>query len=357
MNFIIIPLMAALLLSSQLSAAGGISKTSTTTPIVLSDMGSLMFGGKVAVDRDGNTFHYDHGYAQYFIPQNSYGLPIVMWHGGGQSGKSWESTPDGRDGFWQILTRAHWPVFIIDQPRRGRAGRAEPATAASNIPTDHKESIAWNTFRLGQWTPPHAAGFFCNSQFPQSIGAINQFMRWQTPNTGPEPSPDLGERQFMAQTMIALLKQSGPAILMTHSLSGQYGWETAIESPDLVRGIIAFEPGAFVFPADDLPKDVKTDLPYVGKATAPQVVTPAGFKALTSIPVLVIIGDNVSDKESKVFGEELWRVNKVRAHQFVDMLNRHGGKATLLILPEHGIHGNTHFAFADKNNLQIAGLV
>ncbi|MCP5673272.1 hypothetical protein NL331_05770, partial [Klebsiella pneumoniae] len=38
-------------------------------------------------------------------------------------------------------------------------------------------------------------------------------------------------------------------------------------------------------------------------------------------------------------------------------LNRHGGQATLFILPEHGIHGNTHFAFADKNNQQIADIV
>ncbi|MFQ1270728.1 hypothetical protein ACJWUC_13300, partial [Klebsiella pneumoniae] len=32
-------------------------------------------------------------------------------------------------------------------------------------------------------------------------------------------------------------------------------------------------------------------------------------------------------------------------------------QATLFILPEHGIHGNTHFAFADKNNQQIADIV
>lgn len=57
---------------------------------------------------------------------------------------------------------------------------------------------------------------------------------------------------------------------------------------------------------------------------------------------MVIIGDNVVRSESASFGEELWRVNEIRARQFVDTLNRHGGQATLFILPEHGIHGNTH---------------
>lgn len=146
----------------------------------------------------------------------------------------------------------------------------------------------------------------------------------------------------MAKSMTALLKQTGPAILMTHSLSGQYGWETAMESPKLVRSIIAFESGAFAFPSNDLPKNVKTSLSFVGKATAPQVVSPERFRALTAIPVMVIIGDNVVRSESASFGEELWRVNEIRARQFVDTLNRHGGQATLFILPEHGIHGNTH---------------
>ena len=40
-----------------------------------------------------------------------------------------------------------------------------------------------------------------------------------------------------------------------------------------------------------------------------------------------------------------------------DAVNRHGGDVTLVSLPELGIHGNTHFAFADRNNVQIADLL
>jgi hypothetical protein len=37
-----------------------------------------------------------------------------------------------------------------------------------------------------------------------------------------------------------------------------------------------------------------------------------------------------------------------------DAVNRHGGDVTLVHLPEMGIRGNTHFAFSDLNNIQIA---
>jgi len=38
-------------------------------------------------------------------------------------------------------------------------------------------------------------------------------------------------------------------------------------------------------------------------------------------------------------------------------VNRHGGDATVIHLPEIGIHGNTHFPFSDLNNLKIADLM
>ena len=45
------------------------------------------------------------------------------------------------------------------------------------------------------------------------------------------------------------------------------------------------------------------------------------------------------------------------AKKFVAAVNRHGGDATLVHLPDIGIKGNTHFLMADKNNLDIAALM
>ena len=48
---------------------------------------------------------------------------------------------------------------------------------------------------------------------------------------------------------------------------------------------------------------------------------------------------------------------KRRARQFVETVNRHGGDSQLLVLPEIGIYGNTHAAFSDLNNQEIADLL
>ena len=38
-------------------------------------------------------------------------------------------------------------------------------------------------------------------------------------------------------------------------------------------------------------------------------------------------------------------------------MNKLGGDVTVVHLPEIGVHGNTHFPFSDRNNLQIADLM
>jgi len=144
---------------------------------------------------------------------------------------------------------------------------------------------------------------------------------------------------------------------MTHSQSGQYGWETVMQVPELVKAVVAFEPGAYAFPESDQPADVPTKISFVASGTAPQVVSDARFENLTRMPIVIYFGDNITDKPSPVFGVELWRVIRIRAQQFVDTVNRHGGHATLVNLPSIGIHGNTHFIFADKNNVQIATMI
>ncbi|MDE5831826.1 MAG: hypothetical protein K2H64_02380, partial [Desulfovibrio sp.] len=50
---------------------------------------------------------------------------------------------------------------------------------------------------------------------------------------------------------------------------------------------------------------------------------------------------------------DLWRIARKRAMDFVEVINRRGGDATFVSLPDMGIHGNTHAAFADLNNHEI----
>ena len=160
----------ALCLFARLSA---VESNAETKPIILKTMGSLYFGGTVTKLDNGETFHGDHGYAQYFIPAKSRNYPLIMWHGIGQSGRSYESTPDGREGFMAILPRRDWPVYIIDQPRRGRAGRTLATEVTHAVPTTMRESSAWNAFRNGIWDPPEAPYCYPGTQFPHDPASVD----------------------------------------------------------------------------------------------------------------------------------------------------------------------------------------
>ncbi|MDL2268040.1 alpha/beta fold hydrolase [Desulfovibrio sp. OttesenSCG-928-G15] len=322
--------------------------------ITLKTMGSLFFGGAVEKADNGDTFHGDHGYAQYYIPQNARQYPLIMWHGMGQSGRSWESTPDGREGFQAILTRHDWPVYIIDQPRRGRAGYTKvPADDPGAVPTTAREGGVWSAFRNGEWEPGQNASLNPNGQFPADPASIEQFFRQQTPNTGEEPRTN-EHRAFMGKTMSALLDQTGPSVLITHSNSGQYGWFTAMSAPDKVKAVVAYEPGQLAFPEGERLADVPFRNELAGERLQPIFVSPEEFRQLTKMPIHVIYGDNISSELSDIFNVEVWRMSLARARQFVDTVNKYGGDATLSVLPEIGIKGNTHAPFADLNNQEIA---
>ena len=56
-------------------------------------------------------------------------------------------------------------------------------------------------------------------------------------------------------------------------------------------------------------------------------------------------------------GQDGWRVRLAMAKRWTETINRHGGDAKVVHLPEIGIRGNTHFPFSDLNNVQIAELM
>ena len=306
--------------------------------LVIKAQGSFMVGGTVLTAANGDTFHGDHAYVQYQIPPDARNLPIVMWHGGGQFSKTWESTPDGREGYQSIFLRRGFSTYIFDQPRRGRAGRGLEGTTITNAVPN--ESGIWGIFRLGRWPV-----FFPNVQFSGAYDpdALDQFYRQQTPDTG--PSFDLAHRHILISAAAALFDKIGPAILITHSASGRLGWPTAIASAN-VKAIICYETGSFVFPEGAVPP------PPPPHEAIPVSLT--DFLKSTRIPIQVVFGDNIPTAPTTPANLDQWRTAFVQARLFVDAVNRHGGDAQLLHLPEIGILGNTHFSFSDLNNRDVA---
>lgn len=322
-----------------------------SSPIVLKTMGSLFFGGTVVTLPNGETFHGDHGYAQYFIPEKTRNYPLILWHGMGQSGRSFESRPDGGEGFMALLPRNNWALYIVDQPRRGRAGRTmSPPYDSQEVSTTARESGVWNAFRNGIWPVGGKPTLFPGVQLPSDPASVEQFFRQQTPATGEEQS-----RESLGKSMAELLKLTGPAVLITHSASGVLGWMTALEAqPGSLKAIVAYEPGNTILPEDEKPWTIPYKNQQAGERMQPQMVSVEQFRKLTAFPILVIYGDNIAREPSEIFNVDLWRISSIRARQFVEAVNRHGGDARIVFLPELGIKGNTHAPFADLNNREIA---
>lgn len=328
--------------------------TDTVNDSILSirEQGSFLIGGSVKTQPgtydtrhplkpDGQTLHGDHAYVAYQIPVNARKNPLVFLHGAGQSAKTWESTPDGREGFSTLFLRRGFSTYLIDQPRRGRAGRS---TVDETIKATPDDQFWFENFRMGVWP-----NYYKDSQFPQSPKALEQFFRQITPNTGAY------DEQLIAADVAALMDKIGGGILITHSQGGGPGWHTAIKS-DKVRAIVSYEPGSgFVFPEGETPEALQTISPF-GALTATAIPL-ADFEKLTHFPIIIYYGDYIPTEPSKNWAMDSWRVRLKMARLFAECINRHGGDATVVHLPEKGIKGNSHFLFAERNNVQLASLL
>jgi hypothetical protein len=328
--------------------------TMLKSPLVLGDQGSFFFGGQVTKSADGDTLHTDAAFARFQAPPDPAWPPIVMWHGGRQFGKTYETTPDGREGYQQIWVRRGHPVYVIDQARRGGASQASLPTAR---PGPTADALVFNLFRLGIWEPPAEPTFFPNVSFPLDQASLDQFW-FQSPTVLLHEERNNEDRDFHAAKMGQLLDRIGPSIMLTHSHSGAYGWTSAMHRPEKVRAIVSYEPNVYAFPADAVPADTPIDNPLALGFSPLQVVSPERFETLTRMPIQIIFGDNIQrSTPNKDIGSQHWHLSSRRAEQFAEAVNCRGGRVEILHLPDRGVRGNTHFPFADLNNLAVADLL
>jgi len=323
--------------------------TSEENLLIIKEQGSFAVGGSVITNPgtfdpirrtpEGQTFHGDHAYVFYQIPENARKMPLVFWHGFGQFSKTWETTPDGRDGYQNIFLRRGFSVYLMDQPRRGNAGRS---TVEATITPTPDEQFWYNIFRIGVWPD-----YFPGVQFSKDPEALNQYFRQITPNIGPFDS------EVITNASSALASKIGPMILVTHSHSGGFGWSTAMKNSN-VRAVVSYEPGSgFPFPEGEVPASIESS---AGPLRAVSV-SKEEFLKLTKIPVIIYYGDNIPSSPDPNPGIDGWRVRLEMAKLWRDAINRHGGDVTVVHLPEIGIKGNTHFPFSDLNNKEIADLM
>lgn len=342
-------ILGLLIAGISISSCSSTKVSSTNKQIVIKEQGSFAVGGTVITSPGtfdpykpapaGQTFRGDHAYVFYQIPANARKLPLVMWHGIGQFSKTWETTPDGREGYQTIFLRRGFGVYVLDQPRRGNAGRS---TAAGTVTPTPDEQQWFGTFRIGIWP-----NYFEGVQFARDSNTLDQYFRSMTPNIGPI------DINVTTDAASSLFTKIGPAILVTHSHSGGMGWITAIKNQN-VKAIISYEPGSgFLFPEGEVPPPMES----AGGTLTASGVPMAEFMKLTKIPIIIYYGDNIPDKPSNNPGADGWRVRLAMARLWRDAVNKYGGDVTVVHLPEAGIRGNTHFPFSDLNNIQVADLM
>ena len=320
-------------------------------PLVIQSQGNRPFGGMTIGDPADSSLSCDHGYVNWQIPPNARSLPLLMVHA--SSKKTWETTFDGQEGFRDIFSRRHWSTYITDLPRTGQAGQGCGATSYEPELSDQRR---FNSWRLGLWLPGEASpSFYPGVKFPtEDLDALDEFLRIQTPEfNAPE------NEQVETDALAVLLEEIGPSVMLTHSSTGIRGWITATKS-DNVAAIVSYEPGSFVFPEGELPEPFE-----MADGTLRQrgrELPLSDFLKLTKMPIQIVWGDFIpTELDPANVGPRLTletrRVALLTSELMVEAINRHGGDAQHLVLPEIGISGNTHFPMIDTNNRRIANLL
>jgi pimeloyl-ACP methyl ester carboxylesterase len=335
--------MRASVLAASLGLAALISSVQNPArandDIVLRGMGSFHIGGRIAeisgkpvrdiqrqpggpiskFDPNGQ-YMVEQMYVQYFLPKNRKGkLPLLMWHGGGLTGVTYESTPDGREGWLNMFVRYGWDVYNSDAVERGRSGFAPPEVWPAE-PTFLPYQDPFERFRIGDgpgsWnSDPAKAKVIPGSQFP--VEAYANYMRQTVPRW-------VTTDAAIIAAYVALVDKICPCVMLTHSQGGAFGFKVAEQRPDKIKAIVAVE-----------------------SATAGII---ANAPKLKDVPVLMIFGDYV-DQHPR------WAAFKKTDTEYVNAIKAAGGTVDWINLPEIGIKGNSHMLMQDRNNGEIAAVI
>ena len=311
------------------------------TPLVLRAQGSFYVGGESVEQTQGQLGNLGPGghitinqmYVRFMVPQGGDGtLPVVMLHGATLTGKSWETTPDGRMGWDEYFVRKGYPVYVPDQVGRGRSGfnqavlndvRAGVATSDKLPPwLRFSDEVVWPNFRFG----PKPGEPFADTLFP--VSAVGELSKQAVPDISfglPQPNPNW-------KALADLAGQLTGAVLMGHSQSGSFPLEAALLNPAAAKGLVLVEPGR------------------CPEYTADQI------KTLATVPILVVFGDH-RDTPTGLSTLPSWQQRFEMCQAMIGRLKAVGGRAEMLAPPDRGIKGNSHMIMQDRNHLQIADMI
>jgi len=320
----------------------------TRGPLVLKEQGMFYVGGDVvhtdwangprnglfAAPRSGD-IAINQMYVTFMVPQVQRGVPIILMHGGNLSGACYETTPDGRMGWYEYFARKGHAVYLPDQVSRARSGfdltpfnevaaGVRPPTAVPNLLVLTKAG-SWQSFRFG----PSLGTAFPDEQFP--VEAIDELAKQSIPDQNADQQQPPGIN--LTPTRLSELGvKIGGAVLVGHSESGFYPELAALQNNAGLRGLISIEPAS----------------------CAASTFSKEQIAKLAKLPTLVVFGDHLADVSNPILS---WPAALADCEQYVAEINLAGGDATMLHLPAAGVFGNSHMMFQDKNNLQVGDMI
>jgi len=311
----------------------------------------------------------DAMFVEYQIPAKvTAPYPIVMIHGQFQNGSNFLGTPDDREGWAEYFVRRGFAVYVVDQAARGRSAYNEAADGAlTTAPVETIERQFTGIEKYNLWPQAHL-----HTQWPgtgmHGDPAFEQFRASQNASMTDNAAMDAANRAAGA----ALLRRIGPAILLTHSRSGPFGWEIADDVPQLVKGIVAVEPNGPPF-YGAVPAATGTLARRWGIGDAPLTYEPPVRDAADLAPkreekpqddgLEACWFAGVPHKLPRLAGIPVMIVTAEASyhapydHCTSQYLTQAGVANDFVPLARRGIHGNGHMMMLEKNNLQIAGLI
>ena len=264
-------------------------------------------------------FEVEGLYARYTRLVNPKGrYPLLLWHGGGLSGVTWETKPDGQPGWENYFLRAGYDVYVSDAVERGRASWARYPEIFKSEPFFRPKKEGWELFRIGETgsysTDPALRRALPGTQFP--VGSFDQFAkqsipRWSTNDVAIQAAYD------------AYVQKACPCVIVVHSQGGNFAFNAALKYPDKVKAIVAVE-------TSGSPNPETTD-----------------FSRLKGVPMLWVWGDNLDRYP-------FWGRITAQQENFRSRLVAAGGTGDRLMLPELGWRGNSHMLMMDRNSDLIA---
>ena len=260
--------------------------------------------------------------------------PVVMVHGGGHTGTCYMATPDRRPGWAPRFAASGRDVFVPDWPGHGRSPM--------------------------------------RPDFPKLATAD------------------------VATSLLALLEEIGPAVLLAHSASGPMAWWMTEQRPDLVAAVVGIAPGPPANLLRDLPDDPAAILALRDDASAgcpvysvedkPVWLDAAFAEAFWAnaprfprhafenycrsiVPESARILNerfNIGGRGLKIRGPKNLSGHRVlivtgdhdpRHPRAVDEATANYLGADFTWLPDRGIHGNGHMMMIEDNSDELAAMI